>query len=108
MFYFLIKLEKASKIRQINIENENSAFIEVVVGTEETKEDDEFKSLLAATSFMNPSESKTITNGNRLRIFTNETLLNKEITELEFQVVKIFCSQPFNKVSSTLLFSFSF
>lgn len=91
-------MEKSSQIKQISIENENSAFIEVVVGTDDTKDDDDFKSLLAATSFMNPTESKTKTNGNRLRIFTSDTLLDKETTEKEFQVVKIFCSQPFNKV----------
>lgn len=98
------KLEKASKIRQINIENEMSAFVEVVVGTRESNDDDEYKTLLTATSFMNSSDSKAKSNGNRLRIFTNETLLDKDSTEEEVTVVKIFCSQPFNKVNRKKFF----
>lgn len=82
----------------MNIENEFSAFVEVWVGPEGAKSDDDFKTLLEATSFMTPGDSKNSTNGNRLKIFTNESLLNKAACELDSGVVKILCTQPFNKV----------
>lgn len=90
-------MEKASQIKQINVENENSAFIEILVGDENDDEDD-FKSLLPVTSFMTPGESKTKTNANKLKIFTDETHLNKDVASKKFPVVKIFCTQPFNRV----------
>lgn len=92
-----------TQIKQINIENANSAFVEVAVATKATPDDDDFKILLPTTSFMTPTESKNIANGNRLKIFTNETYLNKEVSHLDSRVVKILCTQPFNKVLSFFL-----
>ena len=90
-------MDEPSEIRQVNIENESSAFIEILVGNQSDSEDD-FKDLLTATSFMSPSESKSITNKNRLKIFTNETTLIKDVSNQKWEIVKIVCNQPFNPV----------
>ncbi|CAF0879575.1 unnamed protein product [Brachionus calyciflorus] len=93
--YLTFQLEESTKIKQIDIENESSAFIEILVGKLTDSEDD-YEVLLPATSFMLPNESKTSTNTQRLKIFTNETHLDKKLSEKNWEIVKIVCTQPFN------------
>ena len=46
---------------------------------------------------MSPNESKNGINTNRLKIFTDETGLNKKFVSKTFEYVKIACQQPYNK-----------
>lgn len=97
----LKKLSEKSMIKQIDIENESSAFIEILVGNLNDMDED-FEVLLPATSFMSPSESKSLINTNRLKIFTCETDLDENLAEKKWEVIKIICTQPFNTVKFVL------
>ncbi|ELT92521.1 hypothetical protein CAPTEDRAFT_181480 [Capitella teleta] len=90
-----LQLDKAERIHQVDIGNESSAFIEVLVGRSSSKED-EFKVLLVASSFMNPLESRKGTNANRVRIFSAEKL-NKSVMDEKWDRLKVVCTQPFNR-----------
>ena len=86
-------------MHQINIHNESSAFIEVRVGNKDQLAED-YEVLLPACSFMSPNESKSGTNRNRLKIFTSDDSLAKQVASKKWQLVQLVCTQPFNKVSS--------
>jgi DNA-repair protein XRCC1 len=88
-------LENASEIQQIDIQNESSAFIEVLVGNSQQSEDD-FETILPAVSFMTPNESKSSNNKNRVKFFTYEDCLVKNLIDKKWERVKIVCTQPFN------------
>ncbi|RNA10521.1 DNA repair XRCC1-like, partial [Brachionus plicatilis] len=93
--FIKIELSEPSLIKQIDIENESSAFIEILVGNLNYLDED-FEVLLQATSFMSPNESKNSLNTNRLKIFTHETDLDEKLAEKKWEVIKIVCTQPFN------------
>ncbi len=57
-----LQLEKASEIQQLDIGNEGSAFIEVLVA----RENDDFQVLLVASSFMTPVDARNGTNLNQV------------------------------------------
>ena len=62
-------------------------------------DEDDFSVLLPMVSFMTPSESKHLTNTERLKIFTEETSLAKDTINKKWDRLKIFCVQSFNKVN---------
>lgn len=93
--YVIIKLKEECHIRQIEIENESSAFIEVQAGHESDQEDD-YIVILAAKSFMTPSESKNKLHINRMKIFIDD--LDERYLDKKFNVIKVICTQPFNSV----------
>lgn len=105
--YFYAKLDEETKIKQINIENESSAFVEVLVKNSNIKGVDDFDVILSVTSFMSPSECKSNTNGNRLKLFTEETSLFRDRANMKWDTVKIVCTQPFNKVRFEECISFN-
>lgn len=90
-----LQFEKASEINQIDVGNEGSAFVEVLVGKSTSKEDS-FQVVLVSSSFMNPAESRTSQNLNRVRIFSEETL-SKAVANQKWDRVKVICTQPFAK-----------
>jgi DNA-repair protein XRCC1 len=90
-----IKLENSSEIRQIDIENESSAFIEILAAQKDDY-NDEFTVILPVVSFMTPLESRNKSNQNRPKIFTEETGLDKAQLDKKWNRIKIVCTQPFN------------
>ncbi|CAB4039699.1 DNA repair XRCC1-like, partial [Paramuricea clavata] len=88
-------LEKASKINSVDIGNNGSAFVEVLVGRSSSSE---YQVLLVASSFMSPAESKSGTNNNRVRMFGLEKL-SKVIADQKWDRVKLSCTQPYTKTS---------
>ncbi|XP_015749133.1 PREDICTED: DNA repair protein XRCC1-like [Acropora digitifera] len=54
--------------------NNGSALVEVLVGRSSWSADEQYQVLLVASSFMSPSESKSFTNTNRVRIFGPDKL----------------------------------
>ena len=93
----VLQLEKASKIGQIDIGNNGSAFIEVLVGKSSRNMDD-FSVILPSSSFMSPGECKSLSGGNtcRVRMFTHDKLV-KSVAEESWDMIKIVCTQPFSK-----------
>ncbi|XP_059156974.1 DNA repair protein XRCC1-like [Physella acuta] len=92
----VIQLCKSTKIHSIDIGNEGSAFVEVLVGQATAASDRDFQVLLVASSFMSPLESRNSTNRNAVRMFGPDKL-NKETSGQKWDRVKIVCSQPFSK-----------
>ncbi|XP_077999966.1 DNA repair protein XRCC1-like [Glandiceps talaboti] len=90
----ILQFEKASEIHSIDIGNEGSAFIEVLVGKSASESD--MQVILVSSSFMSPVESKNNTNLNRVRMFGPDKL-SKTVKDQKWDRVKIVCSQPFNK-----------
>ncbi|XP_061389970.1 DNA repair protein XRCC1-like [Musca vetustissima] len=93
--YVILELDEAQKITGIDIGNEHSAFIEVLVGKSSAAPED-FTEILITCSFMTPIESKNSNNSNRVRCFGTEALV-PSVAEKNWSLIKIICTQPFNK-----------
>lgn len=90
----VLQLEKASVITGVDIGNEHSAFVEVLVSR--SSGSDDYKVLLVTSSFMTPVESRSSQNVNKVRMFTKDQLSKPECDE-KWDRIKIVCTQPFNK-----------
>ncbi|XP_065363709.1 DNA repair protein XRCC1 [Calliphora vicina] len=93
--YVILEMSECHQITGIDIGNEHSAFVEVLVGKSASTPED-FKEILITCSFMTPTESKSSNNTNRVRCFNREALV-PSIADGKWSFVKIFCTQPFNK-----------
>lgn len=91
----LLQFEKASQINSIDIGNESSAFIEILVGRSSDNLND-FQVLLVASSFMSPLESRNESHTNRVRMFGPDKL-SQSVKDEKWDSVQIVCTQPFNK-----------
>uniref|UniRef100_A0A4X2KQB4 DNA repair protein XRCC1 n=1 Tax=Vombatus ursinus TaxID=29139 RepID=A0A4X2KQB4_VOMUR len=93
----ILQLEKEEQIHGIDIGNEGSAFVEVLVGSSAhgTGEQD-YEVLLVTSSFMSPSESRSGTNSNRVRLFAADKLV-RATADKRWDRIKIVCSQPYAK-----------
>lgn len=92
----ILQLEKEEQIHSIDIGNEGSAFVEVLVGHSTSVSEQEYEVILGMSSFMSPSESKSGTNLNRTRMFGPDKLV-KATAEKKWDRVKIACTQPYTK-----------
>ncbi|XP_073702966.1 DNA repair protein XRCC1 [Garra rufa] len=92
----ILQLEKEEQIHSIDIGNEGSAFIEVLVGHSTSVKDQDFEVLLVTSSFMSPTESRNGTNTNRVRFFATSQLV-KATAQEKWDRVKIVCSQPYSR-----------
>lgn len=92
----ILELEKATQIHSIDIGNNGSALVEVLVGRSSWSSDEQFQVLLVASSFMSPAESKSFTSTNRVRMFGVDKL-SKPVATQKWDRVKLVCTQPFNK-----------
>lgn len=90
----VLQLEKASVITGIDIGNEHSAYVEILVSRSENNED--YKVLLTMCSFMTPVESRQSQNVNKVRMFSKDELSKPECDE-KWDRIKVVCTQPFNK-----------
>ncbi|XP_057348600.1 DNA repair protein XRCC1 isoform X1 [Manis pentadactyla] len=93
----VLQLEKEEQIHSVHIGNDGSAFVEVLVGSSAggTGEQD-YEVLLVTSSFMSPSESRSGSNPNRVRMFGPDKLV-RAAAEKRWDRVKIVCSQPYSK-----------
>ncbi|XP_048357111.1 DNA repair protein XRCC1 [Sphaerodactylus townsendi] len=92
----ILQFEKEEQIHSIDIGNEGSAFVEVLVGSSASSSEQNYEVLLVTSSFMSPSESKSGTNLNRVRMFGPDKLV-KATAEKKWDRVKIVCTQPYSK-----------
>lgn len=91
----ILQLEKASVISSIDIGNESSAFIEVLVSRSSDTTPD-FQVLLVASSFMSPMDCRQNTNLNRVRMFGSDKL-SQALAKQKWDRIKVVCTQPFNR-----------
>lgn len=97
----VLQLEKEEQIHSVDIGNDGSAFVEVLVGSSAggaSATEQDYEVLLVTSSFMSPSESRSGTNPNRVRIFGPDKLV-RAAAEKRWDRVKIVCSQPYSKDS---------
>ncbi|XP_034553833.1 DNA repair protein XRCC1 [Notolabrus celidotus] len=93
----ILQFEKEEQVHSIDIGNEGSAFIEVLVGNSSASvRDQDYEVLLVTSSFMSPTESRNGTNLNRVRFF-GPAQLQKSSAQEKWDRVKIVCSQPYSK-----------
>uniref|UniRef100_A0A8C9UND9 X-ray repair cross complementing 1 n=1 Tax=Spermophilus dauricus TaxID=99837 RepID=A0A8C9UND9_SPEDA len=93
------QLEKEEQIHSVDIGNDGSAFVEVLVGSSAGGAgEQDYEVLLVTSSFMSPSESRSGANPNRVRIFGPDKLV-RAAAEKRWDRVKIVCSQPYSKDS---------
>ncbi|KAJ0066607.1 hypothetical protein NL108_015645, partial [Boleophthalmus pectinirostris] len=92
----IIQFEKEEQVHSIDIGNEGSAFIEVLVGNSSASRDQDYEVLLVTSSFMSPTESRNGTNLNRVRFF-GPAQLQKSTAQEKWDRVKIVCTQPYSK-----------
>ncbi|XP_039974631.1 DNA repair protein XRCC1 [Xiphias gladius] len=92
----ILQFEKEEQVHSIDIGNEGSAFIEVLVGNSSAVRDQDYEVLLVTSSFMSPTESRNGTNMNRVRFF-GPNQLQKSTAQEKWDRVKIVCSQPYSK-----------
>ncbi|KAM9431813.1 DNA repair protein XRCC1 isoform 1-T4 [Clarias gariepinus] len=92
----ILQFEKEEQVHSIDIGNEGSAFIEVLVGHSTSIKDQDFEVLLVTSSFMSPSESRGNSNLNRVRFFGPQQLV-KSSSQEKWDRVKIVCTQPYSK-----------
>ncbi|KAM6154731.1 DNA repair protein XRCC1 [Erethizon dorsatum] len=95
----VLQLEKEEQIHSVDIGNNGSAFVEVLVGSSAGGAgEQDYEVLLVTSSFMSPSESRSGSNPNRVRIFGPDKLV-RAAAEKRWDRVKIVCSQPYTKDS---------
>ncbi|KAM5236777.1 DNA repair protein XRCC1 isoform 2-T2 [Ctenodactylus gundi] len=95
----VLQLEKEEQIHSVDIGNDGSAFVEVLVGSSAGgASEQDYEVLLVTSSFMSPSESRSGSNPNRVRIFGPDKLV-RGAAEKRWDRVKIVCSQPYSKDS---------
>nr|XP_029734884.1 LOW QUALITY PROTEIN: DNA repair protein XRCC1 [Aedes albopictus] len=92
--FVVLRLEKPLTINGIDVGNEHSAFVEVLVARSGPT-NPEYKEILLTSSFMTPIESRNSTNTNRVRCFTQDALI-ESVARGQWDLVKIICTQPFN------------
>ncbi|XP_069559857.1 DNA repair protein XRCC1 isoform X1 [Brachyistius frenatus] len=92
----ILQFEKEEQVHSIDIGNEGSAFIEVLVGNSSATRDQDYEVLLVTSSFMSPTESRNGTNMSRVRFF-GPNQLQKSPAQEKWDRVKIVCSQPYSK-----------
>uniref|UniRef100_A0AAQ5YWW3 DNA repair protein XRCC1 n=1 Tax=Amphiprion ocellaris TaxID=80972 RepID=A0AAQ5YWW3_AMPOC len=92
----ILQFEKEEQVHSIDIGNEGSAFIEVLVGNSSAVRDQDYEVLLVTSSFMSPTESRNGANMNRVRFF-GPNQLQKSTSQEKWDRVKIVCSQPYSK-----------
>lgn len=92
--HVVFRLDKPVCINGIDIGNEHSAFVEVLVGRSGPT-NVEFKEILLTSSFMSPIESRNSSNTGRVRCFTAKELV-ESVAKERWDLVKVICTQPFN------------
>ncbi|XP_069796175.1 DNA repair protein XRCC1 isoform X3 [Narcine bancroftii] len=92
----ILQFEKAELIHSIDIGNEGSAFVEVLVGNSMSACQQDFEVILVSSFFMSPMESRSGNNLNRVRMFGPDKLA-KGVLGKKWDRVKVVCTQPYNK-----------
>jgi DNA-repair protein XRCC1 len=82
----------------VDIGNDGSAFIELFVSRSSSSKVDDWTVLLPATLLMTPSESRSNTNRNQVKLLKSSDL-NKTCLNEKWDRLKIVCEQKFNRLN---------
>lgn len=94
----ILELEKSSLISSVDIGNDGSAFIELFVSRSSSSKADDWTVLLPATLLMTPSESRSNSNRNQVKLLKSFDL-NKTCLNEKWDRLKIVCEQKFNRLN---------
>ena len=89
----ILQLDAMHQIESVDIGNEGSAFIEILVGR--SADSDNFEVLLPTSTFMSPADSKAWANCNAVKMF-NRGKLNSLTIDQKWDRIKIVCHQHYN------------
>lgn len=92
--FVILKLDKPYKLTQIDIGNEFTGVIEILVGNSQLVPP-KFQEIILSTSLMTIFDAKNERNPNGVRMFGRD-LFNPAVADTRWDLVKIICSQPFN------------
>ncbi|XP_045109722.1 DNA repair protein XRCC1-like isoform X1 [Portunus trituberculatus] len=92
MSFVILKFENLTSINSLDIGNDGSALVEVLVSREGMND---YQVLLVSSAFMSPTESRNGTDLNRVRMFGPDKL-NKNTAKQKWDRLKVVCTQPFN------------
>ena len=97
----VMQLEKSTQIQSVDIGNDGSAFVEVLVGRSTAP--DSYEVLLGMSTFMTPQESKQWNNANRVRIFGEyeRWLMERKICIQVLLLMKHYCAKPSARFTHT-------
>uniref|UniRef100_A0A915ARE2 BRCT domain-containing protein n=1 Tax=Parascaris univalens TaxID=6257 RepID=A0A915ARE2_PARUN len=90
----VIQLDREHSISSIDIGNEFSALVEILVA-KSCEQQPSFHTLVPSSSLMDPMESRSEKNGNRVRMFAEMDMI-PAISRQKWDLIKVLCSQPFN------------
>lgn len=90
----ILEFDRASQISSIDIGNDGSAFIEIFVSRSDRS--DQWQILLPMTLLMTPSESRSNTNRNQVKLLKSSDL-NPECSKEKWNRVKVVCEQKFDR-----------
>ncbi|KAK3912129.1 DNA repair protein XRCC1 [Frankliniella fusca] len=92
----ILQLSQPYLITGVDIGNESSAFVEVLVSRTSTPDD--YEVLLGMSSFMSPMDAKNEDSNNRhrVRMFTADNL-TESVRKEKWDRIKVVCTQPFNR-----------
>uniref|UniRef100_H2ZBQ2 BRCT domain-containing protein n=1 Tax=Ciona savignyi TaxID=51511 RepID=H2ZBQ2_CIOSA len=91
--FVVFQFPKATKISSIDVGNNGSAFVEVLVCR--TGGEEKYEVLLVASSLMSPLDSRNEKSTNTVRMFGSDKL--SSASDQLWDQVKVVCTQPFNK-----------
>eukprot|EP00800_Vazella_pourtalesii_P017878 TRINITY_DN5638_c1_g4_i1.p1 TRINITY_DN5638_c1_g4~~TRINITY_DN5638_c1_g4_i1.p1 ORF type:complete len:503 (-),score=110.42 TRINITY_DN5638_c1_g4_i1:84-1592(-) len=89
----ILQLDAMHQIESLDVGNEGSAFIEILVGR--SADSDNFEVLVPTSTFMSPADSKAWTNCNAVKMFTRDKL-NSLTVDQKWDRVKVVCHQHYN------------
>ncbi|RZF43195.1 hypothetical protein LSTR_LSTR013875 [Laodelphax striatellus] len=92
--YIVFKLKEKSQITNLTVGNQNSSFIELLVGDENMSEK-EYQVLLPATEILTLREARGGSNKTGVHFFTKDDF-NQEVVQKKWSRVKVVCSQPYD------------
>lgn len=91
-----IHLAKAIKIGFINVGNAGSGFIELLVGNSMWSAGSTYVSFLPSTVLMSPNDSKLAQNTECVKMLNKDSFI-KNVSDQEWDRIRVICRQPFNK-----------
>ena len=88
-------MESEQRITGVDIGNNGSAFVEILVG--KSSSDNVMENLINSTALMSPSESRSQSNFYKIKMFSKQDLCKVSL-DGKWDKVKVVCSQPYNKI----------
>ncbi|KAL3308172.1 X-ray repair complementing defective repair in Chinese hamster cells 1, partial [Cichlidogyrus casuarinus] len=90
------RLPQCVQISRIDLGNNSSGIVEILVKRTAAGDSSELKNLLPAVTLMSPGDAKSNKNCNKVVIFGNEKFVSTVASE-KWDFIRVVCSQPFNK-----------